>query len=328
MTDTPYERYKESLRTGHVAAGQGRHADALAAYAEASEIAPERPLPHASRGTVLLKLDRVAEALDAYGAALACAPRDEAALAGRAEALIRAGRPAEAAGALDLLAETWDLTGRLVDACATTCDALELAESRARRRHLEGLVGRLRSLGEPYAPTAGGPATPAAVEELLARATGILEGPAHRAAEAEAERAAAVAEPGGPGSGGLGPGALPEIDPVALAAAVDDAIVAQDRRALRRAVLAAVEGFGRTERFDAALDACATALAFSPADPEVHLALAELYLQHGWRGVAIEKLLLLDRFVDLTDDRPARARLREAVERLLPDEPRLAGIRS
>ena len=161
MSDVPYERYKEALRVGHVAALHGRLDDALAAYDEAAAVAPDRALPLTSRAAVLVRLDRLDEALDAYGAALGLAPRDESALGGRADALVRAGRPAEAAGALDLLAEIQAVSGRLPEACDTARRALELAESRARRRHLADLTelvrddSRQRGRGSPGPGDAG-----------------------------------------------------------------------------------------------------------------------------------------------------------------------------
>ena len=161
-----YERYKGALRNGHVASVRGRNEDAIAAYAEAATLAPDRPLPHTSMGRTLLKLGRVDEALAAFGAALRLAPRDEAGLAGRADALVAAGRPAEAAGVLDLLADTQETAGRLPDACDTARRALELAESRARRRYLETLVAELQS----WAPERGG-------ADQLARALRALEVP-------------------------------------------------------------------------------------------------------------------------------------------------------
>ena len=43
-----YERYKDALRRGHVAALRGRNDAAIEAYQEAASIAPDRALPHAS----------------------------------------------------------------------------------------------------------------------------------------------------------------------------------------------------------------------------------------------------------------------------------------
>ena len=45
MSDALYERYKEALRRGHVAALRGRDAAALEAYSEAARLAPDRALP-------------------------------------------------------------------------------------------------------------------------------------------------------------------------------------------------------------------------------------------------------------------------------------------
>ncbi len=45
MSGSLYEGYKEALRRGHVAAVRGRLDVALAAYREASRIAPDRALP-------------------------------------------------------------------------------------------------------------------------------------------------------------------------------------------------------------------------------------------------------------------------------------------
>ena len=134
MSDTLYDRYKGALRRGHVAAMRGRLDAAVLAYAEAAEIAPERPLPHTSRGGVLLRLERPADALAAFDAALQRESRDEAALAGRAEALAGLGRRVDAARSLDLLVDVQVSAGRLAEACDTARRALELAESRERRR--------------------------------------------------------------------------------------------------------------------------------------------------------------------------------------------------
>ena len=43
-----YERYKDALRRGHVAALRGRNEAAIDAYGEAASIAPDRALPHAA----------------------------------------------------------------------------------------------------------------------------------------------------------------------------------------------------------------------------------------------------------------------------------------
>ncbi len=63
-----------------------------------------------------------------------------------------------------------------------------------------------------------------------------------------------------------------------------------------------------------------------PADPDVHLALAELYLDHGWIDMAADKLAILGRFVELTGDEPARQRLCAIVGQRFPEDPRLTAI--
>ena len=42
MSEALYERYKDALRKGHVAALRGRHDAALEAYGEASRLAPDQ----------------------------------------------------------------------------------------------------------------------------------------------------------------------------------------------------------------------------------------------------------------------------------------------
>src|SRR5829696_5513707 len=146
MTEGLYERYKDALRRGHVAALRGRFDAALIAYGEAADLAPERALPHASIASVLVRLGRHDEALAAYGVALDRAPRDEPALAGQADLLASMGRRVDAADALDRVSEVQEGAGRLPEATDTARRALELAESRARRRHVEALAGRLREM--------------------------------------------------------------------------------------------------------------------------------------------------------------------------------------
>ena len=61
----------------------------------------------------------------------------------------------------------------------------------------------------------------------------------------------------------------------------------------------------------------------APADPAIHLALTDLYLDRGWRTAAVDKVLLLGQLADLTDDTVTRERLAALVAARLADEPRL-----
>ena len=54
-TNSLYERYKDALRRGHVASLRGRLEAAVGAYSEAAAIAPDRALPHAAIGGILVE---------------------------------------------------------------------------------------------------------------------------------------------------------------------------------------------------------------------------------------------------------------------------------
>jgi len=312
MSDDLYEGYKDALRRGHVAALRGRLDAALVAYAEAAGIAPDRALPHASRGGVLLRLDRPADALGAYDAALQRTPRDEAALGGRADALAALGRRVDAAHTLDVLADLQEAAGRLPEACDTARRALELAESRARRHHVSALAQRLRDV----------PAD-AAAAAALERALGMLE-------------PMTVPPPGPPPAGGAhaaatGEAALPDAaetelpDGSRLGAEAEDRLDQGDAAGARDALVAAATAYRAAGRVDAALDACYLALAVAPADTELHLILTRLYLDRGWRTPATDKLRLLDRLAELSADKAARTAVRGFIAELA-NEPDEAGV--
>jgi tetratricopeptide (TPR) repeat protein len=318
-----YETYKDALRRGHVAALRGKLDIAVAAYREAAAIAPDRPLPHASIGGILLRTGRPAEAAEAYDRALALGPRDEASLCGRADAMAALGRPFDAAEALDRLADVLDAAGRLADACDAARRALELAESKDRRRQVADLVGRLRlSAGDE------------AAELSLARALRLLEpveveeprdGPAGGRAEASSSQADAtqVADFEVPVE------AEPAVEPAdgnLLGAAAEAALAAGDHAAAREGLLAAAAAHRASGRSVAAIDACYLALAIAPDDVDLHLLLAELYLERGWRGPAADKLVLLARLAALADDGSTRERICRLAGELLPDEARLAEL--
>jgi tetratricopeptide (TPR) repeat protein len=309
--DALFERYKGALRIGHIAAVRGRHEAAVAAYADAALLAPDRPLPHASMGRALLQLGRTDEALAAFAEALRLAPRDETSLAGRAEALTASGRLAEAAGVLDLLAETQAAGGRLPDACDTTRRALELAESRARRRHLVALVAELKTWPEER----GG-------QEELALAERMLEAPvAELSADALGSGARSIPAPPIDDPPEPEP---PPLDPGALSIDVEAAVETGNPAIVHQVILDAVRALREAGLLDAALDACQLGLTVAPSDPDLHLALAELDLDLGWTTAASDKLVILDRYVELTDNGPARDRLRELVAARMPDDPRLS----
>jgi hypothetical protein len=71
---------------------------------------------------------------------------------------------------------------------------------------------------------------------------------------------------------------------------------------------------------------CYLALATSPADPGLHLTLAELYLDLGWRATAVDKLVLLHRLAELGDDSETKGRLCAVVSARLADESTLVSL--
>jgi tetratricopeptide (TPR) repeat protein len=322
-----YEGYKEALRRGHVAALRGRLDIALAAYRDAARIAPDRALPYVGLGGVMGRLGRIDEALAAYRTALDRAPDDEGALRGRADLLASEGRRAEAAMSLDRLAGILDKAGRTADACDVARRALELAESRGRRKLVLALVERLRaSAGDP------------GVAEALERAMSVLEDEAATQREGQADPAETLqaihATPhAGPGTDEAPeaarapkPKLVPPADPLALGLAFDAAFDAGKLDEARKQAVAGAAAHRAVGQFHAAIDACYQALAIAPADPSVHFSLAQLYLDRGWRSLAADKLVLIGRLTELTGDTASRARLCDLVTRRFPDDPRLTAF--
>ena len=288
MSDALYERYKEALRRGHVAAQKGREADALDAYSEAASLAPDRALPLVAIGGVLRRLGKTTEALATYRAALDRAPTDEAALRGSAEVAATVGDRLGAAEAWDRLALVLDGSDRLPAATDAARSALEAAESRARRDTVRGYADRLAAAGD--APD---------VVEALARAEAVLDA-----------RVSETAAPPPP----------PPIDPIAALEGLTGAVDTGDVATATELALAIAAAQRDADHPVAAMDACYLALAVAPADPGLHLALAELYLDRGWRPLAVEKLDRLVHLATLTEDRATRTRIGTLLESRLPDE--------
>jgi tetratricopeptide (TPR) repeat protein len=340
-----YERYKDALRRGHMAVAHGELDVALAAYQEAIALAPDRSMPHAGVGMVLLRRGSAAEALAAFDAALARSARDETSLRGRADALARLGHRTDAAEAMDILSDVQAAAGRVGDAVDSTRRALDLAEQKARRRHLGGLTRQLHAsrTDEPATqPVATAARPPGLAEAAAAQEASDGDAAPREATWAPGEEAAQELA-GGPAGGGapdeiapaetaeaaedLVPEPVAPLDPVALLAVAEAALDAGDRPAARGAYLAAAIGLQAEGLLVAALDACYLVLAFAPDDPDVHLRLVELYLEEGWEAPAADKLALLARLTELDGGhRDARARIVGLAADHFPDDPRLHGL--
>lgn len=314
MSQALYEHYKEALRRGHVAALRGRLDAAEAAYRAAAALAPDRALPYSSLGGVFRRQDRLDDALAAYGAALARAAEDESALRGRAELYAETGRRSEAAVDYETLAGVVERAGRLTDACDAARRALELAESRSRRRELDRLGALLRERGEDRATV-----------DALDRALRILE-----AVEAPPARPHATDAPGEPtdsedepASGAGAAEAEPIVDersappdPAVLRAVADGLLDGGDMIGARERYLALAAIHRAAGRHDAAMDACLALLVVAPSDVRLQLAIAAIQADQGWSGIAEEKLRLLARLADLDDDADTRAAVAAAAVEL------------
>jgi tetratricopeptide (TPR) repeat protein len=296
VSDALYERYKDALRRGHVAAKRSHFDEALKAYGEAARLAPDRPLPLVSIGSVLLRLGKSTEAVGAFDKALEKVATDEGALRGRTDALLAVGDRVGAAETLDRLARALDGAGRTAEGVDALRHALELAESRSRREALRSMADRLLA----------DPALAATARDAIQGAEALLRGPIGEE----------LPPPEPP---------PPPFDPAAAMAAVEDAAERGDVEATREAALVAASGHRAAGQLHAAIDACYIALATNPDDPELHLSLAELYLDRGWRTAAADKLVLLARLVELGDDGSTRQRICELASRV-PDDPRLEAL--
>ncbi|HSK52496.1 MAG TPA: hypothetical protein VLA44_07035 [Clostridia bacterium] len=270
---TLYERYRDALRVGHLASLRGNHAVARRAYLEAAAILPDRAAPYVGLGRAELAAGRAMEALRAYGAALERASSDTAALDGMVRSLLALDRRAEAAETLDRLAITLLELDRGPDALAALERAIYLAESHWRRTAIE----RLRSdQGPPDAAWLGALPTPGsalATDAGLPRIDIDRDGPR------------------------IAPGVVSE-DLRRLAGEIEAASAAGDVAGLVRGALA----LARADRLRAAIDACHDALSVSPADPDVHRALATIYRRRGWEHAARLKARLVERYLGIVDD--------------------------
>ncbi len=89
----------------------------------------------------------------------------------------------------------------------------------------------------------------------------------------------------------------------------------------RNLMLTAVAVHRAAGRPDAALDVCLQLLALAPGDAYVHLAIAGLQLDRGWRTLATEKIALLLRLTALTGDTQAEADVHALAAERVRDEP-------
>ncbi len=209
MPDPIFERYKEALRAGHVAALRGRPDDALAQYRAAAAIAPDRALPHVGMAEVLLRLGRHADALEASETALGLAPLDEAALDLASRAHEAGGDRPAAAGLLDRLVEIRERAGRTGEAleAATRARDLDPTDLRsARVAELQVAVDAERArLTDRDHDAAAAPAPPETAHGRPGRTKVPAAAPPVASVAPPGRAPAAAAAPAGPPAGEPGP---------------------------------------------------------------------------------------------------------------------------
>jgi hypothetical protein len=332
-----FDQYKAALRRGHLATLAGGLDEALEAYREAGRLVPERALPFASQGTVLHRLNRWPEAAEAFDRALRLAPDDETTLRARGIAREDRGFGSGAADDYERLAFVLDVAGRAKEAAEAARRAATLEPSPARTTLMNRLANAAARASEPGT---GRPAGADAVEAIDAASD--LEPAPPDAGAAELAAAAGAAPdtdaPDGAAPDGAAPvgQAWPQIDlptppappivgpppdPEVLMADAAAALDAGDGARASELMLTAVTVHRAAGRLDAALDVCLQLLAVTPGDPQVHLAIANLQLDHGWTALATEKIALLLRLTSLTGDTQAEADVHGLAAERLRDEP-------
>jgi tetratricopeptide (TPR) repeat protein len=300
-----FEEYKEALKKGHVAVLRGELDDAITSYKVAARIAPDRPLPYSSLGGVLLRLGRTAEAVEAYEEATRRGPTDETALGGQADALLAAGRRAQAAELLDRLARIQVEKGRQAEGLAT--------------RGLARAVRAAGGIAEPdtgEVPTADG-AEPGTVESD--GSTPTVAGAATEAPTAAEATPTPETEPEPP---------TPKVEPTPdeLVGDAEQARMEGRTEDAVRAYVLAAGSYREVAALDAGLDACHEALTLAPGSPDVHLTMADLYFDRGWEERAADKLVLLDRLLQLQEPNGWRDRLLTLASEHEAADPRLAAL--
>jgi tetratricopeptide (TPR) repeat protein len=320
VSEPLFEQYKAALRRGHLAAFAGRLEEALDAYGEAARLVPDRALPFASRGTALHRLDRWPEAAEAFDLALRTSPDDEATLRARAAAREERGMHSGAAEDYERLAFVLDVASRGPDAIEAAQKAVALESTPART----ALVARLAAAATRAAGDGARRDATSDVEGELAspRVVPPTAAEAARAAQTSdpAQTWPLVDQPSPPPQPIVGP----PPDPDALLNEAAELLEAGNVEGASERMLTAVLVHRAAGRLDAALDICLELLSIVPGDPNVHLAIANLQLDHGWTALAKEKIELLLRLTALTGDTQAEADVHGLAAERLRDEPATA----
>jgi len=342
------ERALPYASIGAVELRRGRPAEALAAFEAALERSPNHEGALAGRADALAALgDRAgaAEALDRLAGLLEAEGRIAEARDAVARALELAESRLRRQGMARLVAQ---LRASPLDAAAEAALARAVGilgsrgYSETRRDRDEGPAAEGGSVGSRTAPGASSP--PGGSEKGLGEGATESPGPAARPAleaaavpdtglgeaatghpEATAapetttetpvrtpERVVPVATPepaGAADESRAGAAAMRAADVASLALAAEAALEAGDRTTAVERFLEVAAAHAAAGRPAAALDACARIVGAYPDALEAQEALVHLYLELGWRSLAIEKVTLLERLTAMGSDPLLRARV-------------------
>jgi tetratricopeptide (TPR) repeat protein len=320
------ERALPHASIGAVELRRGRSAEALAAFEAALERSPSDEGALAGRADALAALgDRAgaAEALDRLAGLLEAEGRIAEACDTVARALELAESRLRRQGMARLVAQ---LRASPLDAAAEAALARAVGilgssgYGETRRERDEGPTAEGGSLGS----SAAGAASPEAAAEpsemgLGEAATGHPEPAGTPTPETAAETAApaperavpvATPEPAGAADGSrAGAAPMRAVDAAALTLAAEAALEADDRATAVERFLEVAAAHAAAGRPVAALDACTRIVAAYPDALEAQEALVHLYLELGWRALALEKVALLERLTAMGSDPLLRARV-------------------
>lgn len=107
----------------------------------------------------------------------------------------------------------------------------------------------------------------------------------------------------------------------------DRARAAADLDRAAAAYHSAAIGYARGDHLASALDACLRALEARPGAIDVHFTMAQLYFRCGWADLAVQRVLLIERRLDVDADPRRRAAVRALArdhQALSPDLEQLA----
>jgi tetratricopeptide (TPR) repeat protein len=319
-----FEQYKDALRRGHVALLGDELEVALVAYREAASLVSDRPLPYASIGSVLQRLGRPEEALEAYDRAISLAPDDAAAVAARASIVAGLASAARATALAELHAPEPESAPEPEPEPKPAPPQQPMPDPRieasieADADALDQMRAAVEAAGVPETSDANeGPDGPSTDDPLASQAPGAAA-TLDDATAPDGSAWPAIDLPSPPPPPLVGP----PPDPAVLQAEAEALLDGGDEHGARDLLLTAVTVHRDAGRLDAAIDSCLQLLAIAPGDPRVHLAIANLQLDRGWRPVATEKIELLLRLTSLSGDAQAEADVHLlAADRLREESP-------